>query len=244
MYITATEWAVEYGGKKIHGEHKGVPLPFDHCALSLTPFESPVCTPEGVVFDILNLTPFVRKHKSNPVTGEPMTTGEIIRLNMSKNSDGVWHCPVLYKVFNNNTHVVAIRNTGNVFSYDAVHELNIKAKNYFDLLTGEQFQKSDIITLQNPEDPAKCALRDIGNFKYLQNIREDTRAAAAAVNPVRHNPTSERVMKEHAKFMASEEGVARSKLSISSASSVTEYSADVDGKSTCIIFLFVIVLYL
>lgn len=157
-----------------------------------------------------------------------MTTGDIIRLNMHKNADGLWHCPVMYKVFNNNTHVVAIRSTGNVFCFDAVNELNIKTKNYTDLLTGETFKRSDIITLQNPEDPVQMGYRDIGNFKYLQNIRDDTNSHSQ--NPVRHNPTSDRVMKEYEKFLSSEEGIARNKVTISSASSLTEYTEDVDGK--------------
>ena len=237
MYITATEWKTEYGGKKVVGTNKGQPLPFDHCALSLTPYETPVCTPEGVVFDILNLTPFVRKHKSNPVTGEPMGTGDIIRLNMSKNAEGQWHCPVLYKVFNSNSHVVAIRTSGNVFTYEAVQELNIKTKNYFDLLSGEPFKKSDIITLQNPDDPSQVALRDIANFKYLQSIRDTTNTSTR--NPVRHNPTSERVMQEHAKFMASEEGQARSKLVISSGSALAEYAEDVEGMCRFPAFMYV-----
>uniref|UniRef100_A0A0M3IBM5 U-box domain-containing protein n=1 Tax=Ascaris lumbricoides TaxID=6252 RepID=A0A0M3IBM5_ASCLU len=27
-------------------------LPFTHCALSLLPFEDPVCTPDGIIFDL------------------------------------------------------------------------------------------------------------------------------------------------------------------------------------------------
>jgi hypothetical protein len=51
--------------------HSGVkPLSFDCCAMSLAPFETPVCTKEGVVFDILNVMPYVKKHKRNPITGE------------------------------------------------------------------------------------------------------------------------------------------------------------------------------
>ena len=41
-----------------------------------------------MLFDLVNLVPFVRKHKVNPVTGEPMSSSDIIRLNMAKNSDG------------------------------------------------------------------------------------------------------------------------------------------------------------
>ena len=31
---------------------------------------------------------------------------------------GKYHCPVTYKVFNENSHIVAVRTTGNVYSYD------------------------------------------------------------------------------------------------------------------------------
>lgn len=31
---------------------------------------------------------------------------------------GKYHCPVLYNVFSNNTHIVANKVTGNVFSYE------------------------------------------------------------------------------------------------------------------------------
>lgn len=46
------------------------------------------------------------------------------------------------------THIVAIRTTGNVFSYDAIEMLNIKRKHWKDLLTDEPFAKADIITIQ------------------------------------------------------------------------------------------------
>jgi peptidyl-prolyl cis-trans isomerase-like protein 2 len=92
LFITATEWATDYGGKK-KVKNSGVrPLPFDHCALSLSPFETPVILKgNGVIFDFVNIVPFLNQYKSDPVTGESMTTKDIIRLNMVKNSDGLWH---------------------------------------------------------------------------------------------------------------------------------------------------------
>jgi peptidyl-prolyl cis-trans isomerase-like 2 len=38
------------------------------------------------------------QHKKNPITGDPLTTKQIIRLKMAKNTDDKWHCPVTYKV--------------------------------------------------------------------------------------------------------------------------------------------------
>ena len=196
LFITATEWK-SIGGKRVAAQHDYRPLPFDHCAMSLSPYETPCCTAnEGVVFDVTNLVPYVMKHKKNPITGEKMSTSEIIRLNMSKNAEGLWHCPVTCKVFNNNTHVVAIKTTGNVFSFDAVNELNIKAKNYTDLLSGEKFIRSDVIVLQDHMDPAHMARRDINSFVHLKQIREDNKVARQTDSKVRHNPVMGDVMKE------------------------------------------------
>ena len=77
LYITATEWAYEYGGKKRAREVSQRQLPFDSCALSLQQFETPVCTTDGVVFDILHIVPFLKKHKCNPLNSEPMRCARI-----------------------------------------------------------------------------------------------------------------------------------------------------------------------
>ena len=193
LFITATEWRQEYGGKKVQAVHGYQCLPFDHCALSLVPFETPVCTPEGVLFDSVNLISHVLKYKKNPVTGENMSASDIIHLNMAKNNEGLWHCPVTFKVFNNSSHIVAIRTTGNVYSYEAVEELNIKPKNYADLLTNEKFTRKDIICLQDPTNPEHLALRDVNNFKHLNDLREDS--VSSTSSKIHHNPTTESIMK-------------------------------------------------
>jgi peptidyl-prolyl cis-trans isomerase-like protein 2 len=198
ILVTETEWARDYGGKKAASSSGNAarPLPFDHCAMSLGPYETPVCTAEGVIFDIVNLVPYLQKHKTNPVTGAPMTTKDIIRLNMQKNAEGKWHCPVTCKVFNNNTHIVAIKSTGNVYTYDAVNELNIKPKHFVDLLTNEPFTKGDILVLQDPSDADLMSRRDISTFVHLNQVREDTAAEKELEPKVRANPISVSVMKE------------------------------------------------
>uniref|UniRef100_A0AAY4BRH0 PPIase cyclophilin-type domain-containing protein n=1 Tax=Denticeps clupeoides TaxID=299321 RepID=A0AAY4BRH0_9TELE len=101
-------------------------LPFDHCSLSLQPFEYPMCTSEGIVFDLIS---------SSVLYG-------------NRDLYCKYHCPVLYTVFTNNSHIVANKITGNVFSYEAVEQLNIKTKSFNDLLTDEPFTRQDIIILQ------------------------------------------------------------------------------------------------
>ena len=63
-------------------------LPFDRCAISLSEYSTPVCLKEGVIFDLESLMEYLLKHKRNPITGEPASVRDIIRLNMTKSDDG------------------------------------------------------------------------------------------------------------------------------------------------------------
>ena len=74
--------------------------------------------------------------------------------------------PVTFKVFTDNTHIVALKNTGNVFAYDTVERLNIKAKTWRDLVNDEEFTRKDVITVQ---DPQNIEARNLNSFKYLQD---------------------------------------------------------------------------
>lgn len=98
--------------------------------------------------------------------GSPLKSSELIKLHFAKNEDGEYVDPVTYKVFTDNTHIVALRNTGNVFVYDTVERLNVKAKMWRDLVNDVEFTRTDIITLQ---DPLNVTARDLSGFKYLQD---------------------------------------------------------------------------
>lgn len=107
-----------------------------------------------------------------------------------KNSKGEPHCPVLFKVFNNNSHIVAVKNTGNVFSYEAIEELNIKTKNWKDLLTDEPFLRKDIIEIQDPKNHSKFNLNSFHHLKNglkvdndeLERAKTDPRARLKHIN--------------------------------------------------------------
>ncbi|KAJ3003387.1 RING-type E3 ubiquitin-protein ligase ppil2 [Thoreauomyces humboldtii] len=167
LYVTHSEHAAGPGGAKVKtgaGEFKK--LPFSCCSLSLAPFEHPVCTRDGMIFDLMNIIPWLKKHGKNPVTGEQLETKDLIKLNFHKNADDQYHCPITFKVFNDNTHIVAIKPSGNVYSHEAVDRLNIKTKNWVDLISDEPFKRKDIITIQ---DPHNIVARNISDFYYIKN---------------------------------------------------------------------------
>jgi len=141
-----------------------------------------VCTPEGTIFDVEVINQWLEKHGTNPVTGKPLKDKELIKLNFARNGDTDAHDggggagegkgemvdPVTFKVFTDNTHIVAIRHESeaNVFAWETVQRLNIKPKMWLDLVDDREFGRSDIITLQ---DPQNIESRDLSQFKFLKD---------------------------------------------------------------------------
>ncbi|KAK2748873.1 Peptidyl-prolyl cis-trans isomerase cyp8 [Onygenales sp. PD_40] len=176
LYITHSEWASEdaysaSAGSGVrskagtaHASFKR--LPFNFCSLSLQPFSHPVCTHSGTIFDLTNILPWIKKHGTNPVDGSPLKTSDLIKLNFAKNESGEYVDPVTFKVFTDNTHIVALKPSGNVFAWDTVNRLNVKAKMWRDLVSDQEFGRKDIITLQ---DPQNVEARDLSSFKYLKD---------------------------------------------------------------------------
>eukprot|EP01132_Coremiostelium_polycephalum_P002901 gene2901-3612_t len=165
-YISMSEWVNEFGGKK-EGEKRSIvkPLPFNCCSLTLQPFEDPMSTEDGNLYDMLNIIPFIKKYGKDPVTGKKVTIKDLFKVHFSKNSDDEYECPITKKVFTEYSKIVCIRTTGNIYSYDAVQKLNIDAKNWTDLLSDTPFTKKDIIVIQDPADFTK---KTISNFNFLK----------------------------------------------------------------------------
>jgi len=195
LYITPTEYANAFGGKKDKVESKPyLTLQFFCCNLSLQPWIDPVCTPEGAIFDLVNIIPFLKKHKVNPVTGQPMRASSLVPLHFYKNADGVWHCPISNIVFTDHTHIVAIKTTGNVYAFKSVDKLNIQKKNWIDLVTGEAFTRQDIITIQDPQNPV-----DPSGFYFVKKGLTGMNKAEVSSDPLKNivlSSTSERIFQE------------------------------------------------
>ncbi|KAF3775515.1 Peptidyl-prolyl cis-trans isomerase [Nymphaea thermarum] len=199
MFITKTEWATEWGGAKPKDRDK-TPfkrLPFYCCSISFTPFENPVCTDDGSVFDVMNVVPYINKYGKHPVTGKPLKVADLIDLHFHKNSEGEYHCPVLNKAFTEFTHIVAVKTTGNVFSYENPNALDAKVLGDFDhvknslALDDEEMRKmrEDPLYNINAAGDIKQMLKDLGTDKGKETAlhggggkkAQSERAAALAV---------------------------------------------------------------
>ncbi|QSZ37053.1 hypothetical protein DSL72_009145 [Monilinia vaccinii-corymbosi] len=191
LYITHSEWSSSDAFSANSGSNVSLKasngsfkrLPFNFCAASLQPFKHPVCTAEGTIFDIEVISQWLEKHGTNPINGKPLSSKDLIKLNFARNGDtdaqergsggvggdgkGEMVDPVTFKVFTDNTHIVAIRHgtEANVFAWETVERLNVKAKMWLDLVDDREFGRSDIITLQ---DPQNIESRDLSKFKFLK----------------------------------------------------------------------------
>jgi len=85
MYITCSEYTNDFGGKKqVISKNPFTPLSYANCCLSFQPFEDPVLTPDGYVYDIVNIVPFIQTYKVEPMTGNPISVKDIIKLHFYK----------------------------------------------------------------------------------------------------------------------------------------------------------------
>ena len=177
LYLTCTEWSTLYGGKKATSDtganSKFRRLPFHCCSLSFQPFEHPYCTKDGVIFDLMNIVPFMKQFGVNPANGEKLSSKDLIKLTFHKNPSGKYHCPVTFRIFNENTHIVAVGTTGNIFGYEAVERLNIKAGFWKDLLNDEPFTRKDIITIQDPTNLDKFNLASFHHMTKNLKVRDE-----------------------------------------------------------------------
>lgn len=176
-------------------------LPFECCALTLTPFEMPVmrvCKDFGIIFETSAILPYLMKYKKDPVTGEPMSSKDLYTLHIDKDEqNGTWQCPVLNKPFQKHTKIAAViqrpENEAYVYSYEALQELCFKNKNYEDLITGKKFnRKEDVKILQDPQNDELNRLRDINHFAHTASLREKNKSASS--NDVRLSITASRIV--------------------------------------------------
>lgn len=176
LYVTQTEHSGVYGQhtagnnalSKQSADSTYQPIPYTSCAISLQSWSNPVCDrTDGTIYELTNVIPWLKKHNNiSPATGNPLKASDLVTLHFHKNeATNAFHDPISFKTFNESTHLVAVGTSGNVFAYDTIQQLNVKAKYWQDLLTGEDFTRKDLITLQDPNDVSK---KNVSNLHHVQ----------------------------------------------------------------------------
>lgn len=111
-----------------------------------------------------------------------------------------------------------------------MNELNLKAKNFSDLISGESFKRSDIVTLQDPQNAEQSAKRDINNFAHLKTVRQESSESRKTESKIRQSVSTSSVMKEieNQRQLEKESGVKRKTLEEIISSTASEDNTDVE----------------
>ena len=212
LYVTQSEHS---GADGRHGASTGIThkkidapyrrLPYIFCALTLQPWEHPVCAIDeaknATIFDLLAIVPWLQKKGTNPISGKPLEAKDLLKLNFVKNDQDEYCDPVTMKVFNDHTHIVAIRSSGNVFAFETIQTLNYKPKNWVDLVSDEPFTRADVIQIQDPHNLGDN--HDISKFAHLKERNADATVLKEASKQVL--PTDEK----DAKVKAAKDAIER-----------------------------------
>lgn len=160
LHVRSKELREPSGGQSngaVVSEAEG--LPFDCCALSLAPWATPVLAViggQGYVFELSQIAVYLKKHRVDPIQHKPFSKEDLISLKWSRNDKGQLQCPITLKTFNKFSHIVAIKETGNVYSFEAVSQLCLRPGVWQDPLTSKPFAgKSSIIALQDPHGSSR-----------------------------------------------------------------------------------------
>ena len=170
LYVTQEEMRIKYleNHKEPTNDYF---LPFNYCSLSLIPLnncKNICCDKEGNLYNKFYLLEYITKFHKNPISGKKhMSLKDIISLNISLDKNNNFICPVTFKLLNDSIKIMAIPETGNVFSFEAYQELNNSMSNYRDLLNDKPFNKNNIIILNDPRNR-----KIVKNFYYQKNENE------------------------------------------------------------------------
>lgn len=186
LFITPSEYSGVYGQ---HGATRGaarttsVIVPFHMCAITHQPWTTPACLrQDALVCDKAALVAFIEQYGKSPASGEPASLADVLELHIARNERGEWHDPVSMREFTDHSHLVALP-SGYVYLHETVQQLNIKPKMMRDLITDAPFQKSDILTLQDPHAPEKRDMQGMFHVQHnltlkQQSTGDDVNAAA------------------------------------------------------------------
>mmetsp|Transcript_13207 Transcript_13207/g.17625 ORF Transcript_13207/g.17625 Transcript_13207/m.17625 type:complete len:532 (+) Transcript_13207:63-1658(+) len=197
-FLSASEWSNDFGGyKEVKRKKIDKRLPFECCALSLQPFKDPALI-DGILFDYEAILKFIQHYKKSPVNGKVVHASDIIRLNMRKNVDDQWHCPVSCQVFGINSKIVAILPSRNVYAYQVVKQLCGSSSSVADFLEPSiSFNpRTDIVKLYDPEDIDLCTRRDLSNFYFLEEQRRLFASNNQERTQIKHSASSLRILEE------------------------------------------------
>lgn len=171
------------GARERSGEAKEFdPTAFDYDIDCLTylPLKTPLICKLGYSFSRKSAAKWCEEHSTHPFDEtKEFSVDDLVPLHFSVNAKGETIDPVSEKVLSPRFRIALNRKSKNVYDYNTIQEFNLKDNLMMDLLSGEEFEKEDIVIIHDPDRkrslPAKPLINQIADVHESDIVRNSNK---------------------------------------------------------------------
>jgi len=140
---------------------------FDICCLSYTNLDEPFICPLGYSFDYEAANEYFSSHSKHPYADYECKIEDLVKAKITYDKTQTKIDPLTEKVLSNRGKVVINRKSGYVYQLESIQDLNYQVGFMFDLMTGQEFTRSDIVVIHDPDREIKYPIDPIVSFKRV-----------------------------------------------------------------------------
>lgn len=121
------------------------------CNLTLRPWDKPVCTLEGVIYDYLAILEYLDDENDfDPITGNNLSKKSLIEIKNQVDA-GKIICPITFRELKGANNPILLKCTGYIYDRQIIDDIcKENVQHWVDPMTDIPFKRSDILILKKP----------------------------------------------------------------------------------------------
>ena len=139
------------GSSSLACDREGEWYSLDICNLSLQPWDKPVCTSEGIIYDHLTILEHLDEHNFDPITKSPLDKKYLIEIRNYNPQLFTITCPITCKDLTHSPEkAILLKPSGYIYDRQIIDEIckEFESSEWRDPMSDLPFNRSDIILLQ------------------------------------------------------------------------------------------------
>ena len=133
---------------------------FEICSLTFLPCTEPLICPFGYSFSIEASKKYFNEKNKHPFLEEYLNFNDLIEIKIIKDEKNNKIDPLTLKPLNNRSKIILNKKSKYIYDFETINQFNLKTNFFKDLMTGEDFNNSDLILIHDlnriinyPENP-------------------------------------------------------------------------------------------
>ena len=155
---------------------------FDNCCLTYLPMSEPLVDKYGYVYSKEGAEEYAKTHNTHPFINDvPFSMDDLVPLNFATQPNGIKYDQLTGKDLNPNDKIVAVRTSGNVYTYESLYYFNLKPKVYIDTISQTPFTPEDVVTIHDPKNIRKLPQSPLVVLRTVKKLSETVKNARAFI---------------------------------------------------------------